>query len=168
MLPCVQCDEAHWINWWSPPPAAEKTAMPAVIENKLGDGRVYYCAFDLFSKAADETYQLCNQLFPSLLHTAPQAPAHVEQESPDVVRNAFTVKPDGTCNLHQISQMAKRFGGKACTVSGGSLVLPKAGDQAPQVFQVYPESKPLTVTEQDGSWTVKLPDLLLQQIIQFK
>lgn len=165
--PCVLCDQSHWINWWCPPPASEKTNIPAVIENKLGKGCVYYCAFDLFSMAADETYQLCNALFPSLLHTAPPAPAHVRLDAPDVVRNAFTIKADGTWNLHQISQLPKRFGGNACPISGGTLVLPKTSDTVPKAELVYPTRQTLLATAVQGTWEIELPDVTLQQIIQF-
>ncbi len=168
VMPCVKCDDSHWINWWCPPPASHATELPAVVMNKIGEGTAYYCAFDFFTMAADETYQICRELFTGFMSTVAQAPAQVVADAPDMVRNAYTIRKDGTCNLHQISQIPKRFNGKACTIPAGTLVLPRNSNTAPQISLVYPENRVLTPVATERGWEVELPALKLQQIIQFK
>lgn len=160
--PCIRCDSDHWINWWSPPPG-ELTNMPAVIENIIDKGKVYYCAFDLFSMASEENYEICHTLFSSLLSNSLHSPMHVTSSAPDVVRNVFSRTDDGIVYLHQLSQLPFRFNGQVVPVRGGNLII--SSKKRPSVKQVYPITRELDVTLADSEWQVELPEMEIQQVI---
>lgn len=161
VLPCVACDETHWVNWWSPPPALE-ASYPALIHHTYGKGSTYYMAFDFFTMASQEVFQHPKALFKDLLAMEDITPAIQNiTDIPDIIRTAY-FENDNRYVIHQVSMMPKRFHGNAVSVSGGVLRI-----QAPvsEVRLVYPEEKILRAETVDGVTTVELPAFASQQMI---
>lgn len=161
LLPCVACDDAHWVNWWSPPPSMTPD-YPALLHQNYGKGSVYYMAFDFFTMASEETFQHPNALFQDILEMESISPVIKNiTDIPDILRTAY-FETDDFYSVHQVSMMPKRFHGNAVPVSGGILRL-----QVPvhEVRLVYPEERVLEAELVDGITTVKLPEFTSQQLI---
>ena len=161
ILPCVACDEEHWVNWWSPPPG-EDSGYPALIRRREGKGSACYMAFDFFTMASLESFQYPNELFEDILRLTDIVPAVQNITAiPDIIRTAYFETEDSYI-IHQISMIPKRFHGDVCPISGGTLQLKLPVRQAEVV---YPMNAELDLTSTDGKTTISLPDFSLQQII---
>lgn len=161
ILPCVKCDDQHWVNWWSPPPGAD-SGYPALLHQNNGKGGAYYMAFDFFTMASLESFQYPHELFADLIAMEKLSPALRNiTELPEVIRTAY-FETDKTYIIHQISMIPKRFHGDAFPVSGGTLELHAPVKHA---GLVYPESKSLELHTENGKTVISLPDFTLQQII---
>lgn len=161
ILPCVKCDDQHWVNWWSPPPGAD-SGYPALLHQNNGKGGAYYMAFDFFTMASLESFQYPHELFADLIAMEKLSPALRNiTELPEVIRTAY-FETDKTYIIHQISMIPKRFHGDAFPVSGGTLELHAPVKHA---RLVYPESKSLELHTENGKTVISLPDFTLQQII---
>lgn len=161
VLPCVACDETHWVNWWSPPPAMTPS-YPALICQHQGKGTAYYMAFDFFTMASQDVFQHPKALFKDLLTMEHITPVVQNiTDIPDIIRTAY-FENDDHYTIHQVSMMPKSFRGNAAPVSGGTLRI-----QVPvqEVKLVYPEERVLETETADGITTVKLPTFTSQQII---
>lgn len=164
ILPCVCCDETHWVNWWSPPPGTD-SGYPALIHNAVGAGNVYYLAFDFFTMASAEGFRHPYSLFQDLIcmeHVKPVL--HNRTETPDMIRTAYFETEDSYI-IHQISTLPKQFHGHLSPVNGGSLEFQRKISQAEVV---YPEKKELEICADADGTIVRLPEFSLQQIIVCK
>lgn len=161
ILPCVKCDDQHWVNWWSPPPRTD-SGYPALLRQSCGKGSAYYMAFDFFTMASLETFQYPHELFADLVAMEKLSPALRNiTELPEVIRTAY-FETDSTYIIHQISMIPKRFHGDAFPVSGGTLEIHTPVKHA---GLVYPEAKALELHTENGKTVISLPDFTLQQII---
>lgn len=161
VLPCVACSPTEWINWWSPPPGAA-TAIPAVTENRLGNGSVIYLAFDYFTMSARETYRDSGDFFRDLLRILDIRPlVRNRTDIPNILRTAFFEEED-CYQIHQLSTLPNRYQGETMPVDGGSLIftVPLA-----EAYTVYPKRRKLAVAEKENAWEVELPAFTQQQII---
>lgn len=161
ILPCVSCDAAHWVNWWSPPPAMTPS-YPGLLHQKYGNGNVYYMAFDFFTMASQDTFQHPNDLFKDLLAMENITPVVQNiTDIPNILRTAY-FETENSYIIHQVSMMPKHFHGNTVPVSGGVL---KIQQPIQEVRLIYPEEITLK-TEVIGSiTTVKLPEFTSQQMI---
>ncbi len=161
VLPCVACSPTEWINWWSPPPGAT-TSIPAVTENRMGDGTVIYLAFDYFTMSARETYRDSGDFFRDLLRHLDIRPRVCNRtDTPNILRTAFFEEED-CYQIHQLSTLPNRYQGETVPISGGKLVFTVP---VGKTCTVYPEHRTLTVTEKEGLWEIELPSFTQQQMI---
>lgn len=161
VLPCVSCSASEWVNWWCPPPG-EITQMPALISNNLGNGTVYYTAFDFFTMAAAETYRYTDDLFRQLIDRCNITPSIRNiTDTPLMLRTAFFENNEEYI-IHQISMLPKQFKGQAFPISGGSLEITSNISSAEIV---YPNKKSLEIIKADDKTIVVLPAFSLQQMI---
>lgn len=160
-LPAVACSPTEWINWWSPPPG-EISDIPAITLNNAGDGQVLYLAFDYFTMSSAETYRDSADFFRDLLKILDIQPVLCNiTSSPNVLRTAF-FEEDHCYQIHQISTIPNRYRGEVLPVSGGKLCFRR---EIKKAYTVYPEKQELSVSEENGTWIVKLPVFTLQQFI---
>ena len=164
ILPCVSCDDRHWVNWWSPPPGTD-SGYPALIRNTVGSGITFYLAFDFFTMASTEEFSDTGSLFEDLLAMENIKPVlYNRTKTPDIIRTAYFETKDSYI-IHQISTIPKHFHGQLSPVEGGTLELKCKISGAEMV---YPKKKTLEIcTDTDGT-VVMLPELSLQQIIVCK
>lgn len=161
ILPCVICDETHWVNWWSPPPG-NATSFPALISRKHGVGTAYYMAFDFFTMASSDSFEYPHELFTDLIEKE-QIRALVKNtiSTPDIVRTAY-FETENSYIIHQISMLPKRFHGDVHAVKSGILSFQTPVKNAKLV---YPQHQELDVQTRDNETTVILPAFTLQQMI---
>ena len=159
--PCVACDESHWVNWWSPPPAL-KPSCAGLFCHKVGEGHAYYMAFDFFTMASQESFQYPNTLFKDILGMENIVPVIQNiTDIPNIIRTAY-FETEEYYIIHQVSMMPKSFHGNIVPVSGGSLKL-----QVPvkEVKMVYPEKRILETESINGETVISLPEFTSQQMI---
>lgn len=164
ILPCVACDEAHWVNWWSPPPECRDSGLSAVTVHRQGKGAAIYTAFDLFTMAAGDNYACVHDLFAHLLTYAPRPQLQNVLDAPESVRTSLCTRSDGAWVVHQISQMPKLVQGEVLPVSGG--ILRGTGPAPSRARLAYPEARDLEICKRDEGWEIALPSLTLQQITE--
>lgn len=164
VMPCVACDETHWVNWWSPPPG-EDSSYPALTVNTYGKGSVIYTAFDFFTMAANETYRHTQPLFHQLIeHLGINPVIRNITEIPNILRTAYFETPEDYY-VHQISTLPHTFRGEISPVNGGVI---KVTSPISGAKLVYPTELELAVTEKDGAWYVQLPNVEIQQFAVLK
>lgn len=162
--PCIRVTETEWVNWWSPPPGV-KTGMPALLENRIGAGRVFTCGFDLFTLAVEGKYRWLDDFFAALLREGGvRPPVRNVVKHPHMVRTAF-FRRGKELIVHQISALVHAFGGERVPVGGGKLVIDEKRVKVKRARVVYPEERELRMQFAGGMATVELPEMDIQQII---
>jgi hypothetical protein len=164
VLPCVQCSDLQWVNWWSPPPG-DVTSMPALLQNRFGKGTAFYCAFDLFTMAGTGRYNDLDMLFGNLLKRSGVNPLVCNETStPTMLRTAFFER-ENQLIIHQISLLPHICHGESALISGGIVSVDEWRFPVKRARAVYPVEQELTVHRCDGRAKITLPANELQQII---
>lgn len=163
-LPCVAVTDTDWVNWWSPPPG-EATALPALISQPHGKGRVFYCAFDLFTMAEQGGYNYLDELFGELLdRAAAPLPLRLRAAAPRLLRTGF-FRRGGELLIHQLSNLPYAFDGQLAPTPGGTLCVDTARYAVRSARVVWPEEQSLPVHTRDGLAEIELPSFSLGQIV---
>ena len=164
VLPCVQCSDSQWVNWWSPPPG-DVSAMPALLQNQFGKGTACYCAFDFFTMAGTEQYNDLASLFSSLLrHSGVNPLVCNETSTPNMLRTAFFERKNELI-IHQISMLPHLCHGETALINGGRISVDETRFPVKRARVVYPVEQELTVTHCEGRAKIELPPIEVQQII---
>ena len=176
--PAVAVDDEHWVNWWSPPPKANKTikTSPALSSHEQGQGLALCLAFDLFGMADNGSYVYLHDLFRKILALAPRTPGIRLDLNHNQVRTHLA-KRNQQILIHQISQLPKIIEGQSPSVSGGILSIDPEwlkhilGTADYTCSQVYPDNKVICSGHLDQDLQnrkpieIQLPELQIQQII---
>lgn len=164
VTPSVPCSDLQWVNWWSPPPG-EVTSIPALLENSIGQGTVFYCAFDIFTMAETGQYNDVDNLFRALLRRSRVNPLVYNQTAtPNMLRTAFFQRQNELI-IHQLSMLPHLCHGETVPVLGGAIIIDESRFRVKRAKVVYPEEQELTVERNGGQARIVLPATELQQII---
>lgn len=164
--PATEVTEEKWVNWWCPPPAY-KTADPALLENRYGDGIVIFAAFDLF-QMENKGFELTRDMFRGILQkTIGHFSIKLKTEYLNILEYVCYERPEAKeLIIHEISRMAELAKGDTPEVSGGVLSVPVQFRRIEAAELVYPVKKPLEVCRIGDMQTVTLPELKIHQVIR--
>lgn len=164
--PATELTEETWVNWWCPPPSC-KTGDPAILENTVGAGKVFFAAFDLFAME-NKGFQLNADLFRGLLEKSVEHPSiKLETEFPNILGYVgYDRFQDNEFIIHEISRMAEIANGDIPLLDGGTLSVSSEFRNLKAAELVYPEKKPLKICRNGKLQTVKLPGLRIHQVIR--
>jgi len=164
--PATEVTDEKWVNWWCPPPSYV-TDDPAIVENRYGDGRVIFAAFDLFTME-NKGFQLVRDMFRGLLEKSIECPSiKLETEYLNILGYVcYERAAREELIIHEMSRMAELAKGDTPEVDGGILTVSSRYRKLKSAELVYPEKKPLEVKSKGDLQEVKLPGLKIHQVIR--
>jgi len=162
--PTVALTEKTWVNWWCPPPAVSPSEFPAVLENRIGTGRVLYLAYDFF-RGRNKGFHLTQSIFDGIMsHLLPNPSIRLISDIPETV-GFMAYRRKRELIVHNLSNLAEKTGGDAPPVKGGTLRLAASVFPVANARVVFPECCTLPFRIMDGWVEFELPMVEIHQII---
>lgn len=187
--PAVALTDATWVNWWCPPPRADKVAdsgvgasgvvaqsaglNPAVVASRYGRGRAIYLAWDFFHAKADGLHLTQGIFAGAASRLLPDPSIALETSYPVTVSLSAYVRGDELI-VHVISHLAERTNGDAPPVEPGVLRLNATIFPATSAHLVAGDSEtgaggvPLSVARRERSFEVVLPAVRIYGLVVVK
>ncbi|MBF0297343.1 MAG: beta-galactosidase trimerization domain-containing protein [Oligoflexia bacterium] len=172
--PVTEVTSEKWVNWWSPPPAVceinmhnsahDNAAAAAIVENKFGQGRTIYSAFNLFSME-NKNFHLLDNIFKGILDKHLNFKLRLVTSSPHIVGIVSYERKDQII-VHLLSHLASRCNGDAPYIEAGTLEVSFQWRKIKKVSLVYPQKNNLNFElTKDEIYNITLPNFNLHQIV---
>lgn len=163
-MPAVALTEKTWVNWWCPPPAADTTDYPALLENKIGKGQIVYLACEFFRDRC-RGLELAQSVFNGLVqYLMPDPVIKIETKMPETL-GMVAYRRDNELIIHQISHLAEKTGGETAPLPGGILKIHNGKMKVVKASVVFPKTDDLAIVRGGQYDTIALPPVDIHQLI---
>lgn len=166
--PTTEVTEDKWVNWWCPPPAY-RTDDPAVLENKVGKGKVLLTAFDLFAME-NKGFNHVKSMFCGMIEKLVPAPViRLETSCPEIAGYVcYDRLGQKELIVHEVSHMAELAKGDTAMIPGGELRILDGWKNIKSAELVYPCENVLKIEKEEGWLRIKLPSLAIHHIVRLR
>ncbi len=164
VFPTVPLTETTWVNWWCPPPATAPSEFPAILENRMGKGRVLYLTYEFF-RERNQVFYLSQGIFDGIIgHLLPTPSISLVSDIPETV-GFMAYRRGNELIVHNLSHLAEKTGGDAPPVKGGTLRLSASQFAVADARVVFPESQTLPVRKVADWFEIELPMVEIHQLV---